>query len=168
MVKGHWLYKQHVQGAAFQNCGACACTFTTSCLSTLAINYRGLQVGWQFKWAMERADSHHMYIHTCIHVRICVELKMADKQIISVTVNNESASSSATNQQVRSRRQLVTITPLSGYRPPAHVAVPQASVYHVTETLSESSIVDPCIHHYPKWNFYWCTILRSKAGWESQ
>ena len=54
---------------------------------------------------------------------------MADKQVISVMVNNGSAASSATNQQVRSGRQLVTITLLScsGYCPPAHVAVPQST-----------------------------------------
>ena len=33
---GHQLCKQQTQGAAFQNCDACACTFTTSRLSTWA------------------------------------------------------------------------------------------------------------------------------------
>lgn len=54
-------------------------------------------------------------------------LKMADNQVISVTVNNGSASSTSTGGQIRNGRQLVTITPLPpGCRPPCITPVPHS------------------------------------------
>ena len=65
---------------------------------------------------------------------------MADNPVISVTVYNGTASS--TNQQVRSGRQLVIITPLPpGYRPPYVTAQAQSTTSH--SIMNPSLIVGP-------------------------
>ena len=92
-------------------------------------------------YTLDNIDIDNMFTRTCTCARACVhvvvhmELKMVDNPVISVTVNNGSASS--TNQQVRSGRQLVMITPLPpGYRPPYVTAQAQSTTLHSNPSLT--------------------------------